>query len=67
MLRAMENTIYFASVNYTTQFSEAATALIAPDGTCVVHQTYGTPGIVIGEINTAMATGKLAKRLKVPI
>ncbi len=67
MLRAMENTIYFASVNYTTQFSEAATALIAPDGTCVVHQTYGTPGIVIGEINTAIATGKLAKRFKVPI
>lgn len=64
MLRAMENTIYFASVNYTTRFSEAATALIAPDGTCIAHQPYDKPGVIIAEINTTIATGKLAKRFK---
>lgn len=64
MLRAMENTIYFASVNYATKFSEAATALITPDGTCLVHQAYGKQGIVIGEIDPKVATGKLAKRFK---
>lgn len=64
MLRAMENTIYFASVNYTTHFSEAATALIAPDGQCVAHQAYGEPGILIAEIDKEAATGKLAKRFR---
>lgn len=64
MLRAMENTIYFASVNYTTRFSEAATALIAPDGKCVAHQPYGKPGVVVSEIDTKIATGMLAKRFK---
>lgn len=64
MLRAMENTIYFASVNYTTRFSEAATALIAPDGQCVAHQPYGKPGVLIATIDEKLATGKLAKRFK---
>jgi predicted amidohydrolase len=30
MLRSMENTIYFASVNYALRFQESATSLIAP-------------------------------------
>ena len=62
MMRAMENTIYFASVNYATQFQESATSLIAPDGSCVSHQQYGKSGIIIADINPAMATGNLAKR-----
>ncbi|HET7819744.1 MAG TPA: carbon-nitrogen hydrolase family protein [Bacteroidia bacterium] len=64
MLRAMENTIYFASVNYTTRFSEAATALIAPDGQCISYQPYGQPGVLIATIDEKLATGKLAKRFK---
>ena len=30
MMRALENTIYFASVNYATRYAESGTALIAP-------------------------------------
>lgn len=47
MLRAMENTIYFAPCNYAFQYPESASSVIAPDGTCLVHQAYGQPGIVI--------------------
>src|SRR5665213_995397 len=41
MMRALENTIYFASVNYAMRFQESATSLIAPDGKCLAHQSYG--------------------------
>jgi len=64
MMRAMENTIYFASSNYASRFPEAASSLIAPDGTCIVHGTYGTPGVVVADIDPALATGLLAKRFK---
>ncbi len=62
MLRAMENTIYFASINYATTFQESATSLIAPDGKCIAHQPYGKPGVIVAEVNAANATGILAKR-----
>jgi predicted amidohydrolase len=62
VMRAMENTIYFASVNYASKFQESATSLIAPDGKCIVHQPYGKPGIIVAEINPSLATGLLAKR-----
>ncbi|MEP6582856.1 MAG: carbon-nitrogen hydrolase family protein [Ginsengibacter sp.] len=64
MMRALENTIYFASVNYATRFPESGTALIAPDGTCISHEEYGREGILVAEIDTILATGLLAKRFK---
>jgi predicted amidohydrolase len=64
MLRAMENTIYFASSNYTTKFQESASCIIAPDGTCIVNQQYGQSGVIVADIDTALATAKLAKRFK---
>ena len=48
ILRAMENTIYFASCNYTTKYPESATAVLAPDGTCVAAQPYREPGVLGG-------------------
>lgn len=64
MMRAMENTIYFASSNYATKFQESASSIIAPDGTCIAHQTYGEAGVVVADIDTSLATAKLAKRFK---
>jgi len=64
MMRALENTIYFASVNYASQFSESASAIIDPTGECIVHEVYGRSGIIIGEIDPDKATGILAKRFK---
>lgn len=63
MMRALENTIYFASVNYASAFPESASSVIAPDGTCIAHQIYGNTGIIIADIDPLLATGLLAKRL----
>lgn len=64
MMRAMENTIYFASSNYAFRYPEAASTIISPDGACIAHQTYGQQGVIVADINPALATGLLAKRFK---
>ena len=64
MMRALENTIYFASSNYGMRYPESASSLIDPSGTCIAHQPYGVPGVFVAEIDTDMATGMLAKRFK---
>jgi len=64
MLRAMENTIYFASVNYAMPFQESTTCLIAPDGKCLAYQPYGEAGVFVVDIDLEQATGLLAKRFK---
>jgi len=64
MMRALENTIYFASSNYGMRYPESASSLIAPDGTCIAYQPYGEPGVFVAEIDTDQATGLLAKRFR---
>lgn len=64
IMRSIENTIYFASVNYASRYSESASSIIAPDGNCATHAAYGEVGITVAEIDTALATGFLAKRFK---
>ena len=64
MMRAMENTIYFASANYSSKYPESASSIIAPDGTCIVHEAYGNIGVISAEIDPMLATGLLAKRFK---
>ena len=62
MLRSLENTIYFASVNYALRFQEAATSLIAPSGKCQAYLPYGQEGVLVQAINVEEATGLLASR-----
>jgi len=62
MLRAMENTIYFASSNYGFLYPESASSIICPDGTCIAHGTYGVTGVIVADIDPGLATGLLAKR-----
>jgi predicted amidohydrolase len=64
MMRALENTIYFAAANYALAYPESASAIISPDGSCIAHQPYGKPGVVVAEIDPDKATGLLAKRFK---
>jgi predicted amidohydrolase len=64
MMRALENTIYFASVNYSSKYAESASSLIDPNGTCIVHEVYGRPGVIVGDIDPELATGLLAKRFR---
>jgi predicted amidohydrolase len=60
--RALENTVYFASVNYAFRYPESATAVIGPTGECVAHLPYGEEGVLVCEIDLASATGLLASR-----
>src|SRR3989440_572620 len=61
-MRSMENTIYFASVNYALRFQESATSLIAPSGQCQAYLPYGQEGVLVQAINVEEATGLLATR-----
>jgi predicted amidohydrolase len=62
MMRSIENTIYFASVNYALRFQESATCLIDPSGQCQAYLPYGQEGVLVQAINTEEATGLLATR-----
>lgn len=62
MMRALENTIYLASVNYASRYPESASAVIDPQGNCLLHEAYGRTGIIVAEIDLNLATGLLAKR-----
>jgi predicted amidohydrolase len=64
MMRALENTIYFATSNFSSRYPESASALIAPDGSCIAHETYGRTGVIVAEIDPEKATGLLAGRFK---
>ncbi len=62
MLRSIENTIYFASVNYALPFPESATALIDPSGRCQAYMPYGEEGVLVQTIHVEEASGLIAKR-----
>jgi predicted amidohydrolase len=61
--RAVENTIYFASVNNAMRFQESATSVIGPEGECIAHLPYGVEGLLICEVDLSRATGFYATRL----
>jgi hypothetical protein len=62
MCRGLENTVYFASVNYAFRYQESATTLIGPEGECVAHLPYGEEGVLVQAIDPAAATGLIASR-----
>ncbi len=64
MMRALENTIYFASCNYAPRFPDAASSVIAPEGACLAHQPYSEAGVLVVDIDPEKATGLLAKRFR---
>lgn len=62
MMRSMENTIYFASVNYAVRFQESATCVIAPSGQCQAFLPYGQEDVLVQDVKIEEATGLLAAR-----
>lgn len=64
LCRAAENTCYFATVNYASADSPTTSAVARPDGTLMSYQPYGQEGLLIADIDLALATGLLAKRFK---
>ena len=62
LLRSIENTVYFASVNYAMRFQESATSLITPAGECQAYLPYGQEGLLVQAIDPGQASGLLAAR-----
>jgi predicted amidohydrolase len=64
LCRAAENTCYFASVNYASAGSPTTSAVVRPDGTLLSYQPYSKEGLLIADIDLAVATGFIAGRCK---
>jgi predicted amidohydrolase len=64
LCRAAENTCFFATVNMASEGSPTTSAIASPDGTLLCHQPHGRPGLLIGDLDLALATGLLALRCK---
>ena len=60
--RGVENTIYFASVNYAMRYQESATSLVGPDGDCVASVPYGQEQLLVHDVDLSRATGFSARR-----
>jgi predicted amidohydrolase len=60
--RSVENSIYFASVNYAMRFQESATSLLDPDGNCLAHVPYGREQLLVYDIDLTRDTGFYARR-----
>ena len=62
MCRALENTIYVASVNVGFRYPESATSVIDPSGTCIAHLPHRESGVLVQDLDLELATGLLAAR-----
>ena len=64
LCRAAENTCYFATVNCASAGSPTTSAVVRPDGKLIGYQPYGKEGLLLADIDIALATGFLAARCK---
>ncbi len=64
LCRAAENTCFVATVNYASDGSPTTSAVAAPDGTLLCYQPYGTPGLLLADLDLTSATGLLASRFR---
>jgi predicted amidohydrolase len=62
MCRALENTIYVASVNYALAHQESATCIVGPAGACEAALPYDREGLLVHDVELDRATGLLAQR-----
>lgn len=62
LMRSIENTIYFASVNYAFAYPESATSLIGPEGELLTFFPYRETGLLVWDIDLDAATGLIASR-----
>jgi predicted amidohydrolase len=62
LMRSIENTIYFASVNYAFRYQDSATSLIGPEGDLLAHIPYGEEHLLVRDLDLSLATGLVARR-----
>lgn len=64
LCRAAENTCWVATVNCASAGSPTTSAFVRPDGTLLAFQPYGVAGLLVADLDLALATGLLAQRLR---
>lgn len=62
LMRSIETTVYFASVNYAMRYQESATSLIGPEGDVIAHVPYGQEQLLVCDLDLSLATGSIARR-----
>jgi predicted amidohydrolase len=62
LMRSIENTIYFASVNYAFAYPESASSVIGPEGDLLTYFPYGEAGLLVYDVGLDAATGLIASR-----
>ncbi|MCW1966743.1 MAG: carbon-nitrogen hydrolase family protein [Anaerolineae bacterium] len=62
LMRSIENTVFFASVNYGLRYPESATCVVNPAGECIARLPYGQAGVLVCDLNLAEATRLIAQR-----
>jgi predicted amidohydrolase len=62
VMRSIENTVFFASVNTALRFQESASTVIDPEGSLLVHAPYGEESLLAVDLDLASATGLMASR-----
>lgn len=62
LVRAVENSVYFAGVNNAMRHQESATTLLGPDGDLLAHVPYGEEQLLVADLDLARATGFYARR-----
>jgi predicted amidohydrolase len=64
LCRAAENTCYFATVNYAVPNAQTTSAVVRPDGSLLCYQPRGEAGLLVADVDPALATGLLARRYR---
>ena len=62
LMRALENSVFFAASNVTGPDQGSITGIIAPDGRLAASLDYGRVGVVAADIELDEANGALARR-----
>jgi predicted amidohydrolase len=62
LMRSIENTIWFASVNNAFHYQESATSLIDPEGNLAAHVPYGEEQLLVHDLDLSRATRLIATR-----
>jgi predicted amidohydrolase len=62
IMRSIENTVYFASVNNAFRYQDSATSLIGPEGDLLAYVPYGEEQLLVHDLDLSLATRLIAQR-----
>ncbi|MDX2193710.1 MAG: carbon-nitrogen hydrolase family protein [Gemmatimonadales bacterium] len=63
-VRAAENGIWFATCNVASPGAPTTSAVLGPDGDVLAWQPHGLEGLLVAELDLALASGLLARRCR---